>query len=255
METRAVTTPSRHLPLDVSYNLRDVGGYATATGVRTRWRTLLRADALHRLTPDSQAELLRQGVRTVIDLRWPAECALAPNVFSASAAVRYLHLPVFGDPTATRRLPETLPETYRLMVDERREQLRATLAAMAAPGGLPAIVHCTAGKDRTGIVVGLALALAGVPAATIAEDYALSNDYLANGYYDEVRRRVLARGDSWERVKPLFHCAPEYMLQILAYLEGRHGSVEGYLLAIGLTPAELAALRAALIEPAAEAAS
>ena len=65
-----------------------------------------------------------------------------------------------------------------MILDQRQEQLRQTLATLAAPGGFPAIVHCTAGKDRTGLIVALLLGLVGVPAATIVEDYALSSQYL-----------------------------------------------------------------------------
>jgi protein-tyrosine phosphatase len=242
----------RHLLLETSYNLRDVGGYATVDGRRTRWRTLLRADSLHQLTPASQATLLDLGLRTVIDLRWPAELARWPNVFAGSPHVRYHHLPVFDESVPLEALPATAAEIYRLMVDARPAQLRAALAALAAAGGVPAVVHCAAGKDRTGVVVALALAAAGVPEATIVADYALSNDCLRrSGYYDAVRRQALARGQRWEEVEPALYCPPEAMAATLAYLRERFGGVDRYLLAIGLTPGELAALRDGLTEPAA----
>src|SRR6185369_10690856 len=83
-----VLEASRHLPLDGTYNVRDIGGYTTRVGRRTRWRTLLRADSLHRLTAPAQAELLGCGVRTIVDLRHAGEHLAAPNVFAASSAVR-----------------------------------------------------------------------------------------------------------------------------------------------------------------------
>jgi protein-tyrosine phosphatase len=253
MHQTPAAVPSRHLPLAMSYNIRDVGGYATADGGRVRWRRLLRADGLHRLTPEAQEELIRQGIATIVDLRWPAELITAPNVFAGSTRVRYQHLPVWDDTVPPTALPRSNIETYRQMLDSRAPAFRAIVAALAAPGGLPAVVHCAAGKDRTGVVVALALAVVGVPDETIVEDYVLSNHYLANGgYYDEVRQRVLARGESWAEVEPLLHCAPEHMAQTLAYLEGRYGGAERYLLSIGVTPAELATLRAALVEPAAD---
>ena len=243
--------PSRHLPLATSHNLRDVGGYATADGGRVRWRRLLRADGLHRLTPESQEELIRQGVATIVDLRWPSEIITHPNVFAGSTRVRYQHLPVWDDSVPFTALPRTNTETYRMMLDTRGASFRAIVSALAAPGGLPAVVHCAAGKDRTGVVVALALATVGVPNETIVEDYVLSNHYLAaGGFYEEIRQRVLARGESWEQVEPLLYCAPEHMALTLAHLEERYGGAERYLLGIGVTPAELATLREALVEPA-----
>jgi protein-tyrosine phosphatase len=245
------SSPSRHLPLERSYNIRDLGGYATADGRRTRWRTLLRGDGLHQLTPAARATLLAEGVRTVVDLRWTIELAQAPNVFADATDVRYHHLSLLDERMQPADLPEPGFATYRLLLDERQAAIRATLATLAAPGALPAIFHCTAGKDRTGVISALLLALSGVPDDTIVADYTLSNDCLAAGYYDEVRRRVLARGEDWDHVRPLLYCHPAAMRQTLAHLTDRYGGAEAYLRAIGLTTGELAALREALIEPAA----
>ncbi|MCC6626949.1 MAG: tyrosine-protein phosphatase [Chloroflexi bacterium] len=245
------SSPSRHLPLDRSYNIRDLGGYLISDGLRTRWRTLLRGDALHRLTPAAQAALLAEGVRTIVDLRWTFELAMAPNVFATAATVRYHHLSLLDEVMQPADLPEPGFPTYRLLLDARQAAIRATLATLAAPGALPAIFHCTAGKDRTGVISALLLALSGVPDDTIVADYALSNDYLMNGYYDDVRQRVLERGENWDYVRPLLYCHPEAMRQTLAHLADRYGGAEPYLRGIGLSTTELAALRDALIEPTA----
>ena len=74
-----ITLPARHLPLDGTRNVRDVGGYGTTDGRRTRWRTLLRSDELTRLPDHARLELEELGVRQVIDLRWPQELVRAPN--------------------------------------------------------------------------------------------------------------------------------------------------------------------------------
>lgn len=76
------TTDERHIPLAGTFNLRDVGGYATAGGARVRWRTLFRADSLHRLPAEAQEALLARGVRTVIDLRHAGELAVAPHILA-----------------------------------------------------------------------------------------------------------------------------------------------------------------------------
>jgi protein-tyrosine phosphatase len=170
--------PARRLPLAGAYNLRDVGGYPAANGGQTRWRTLFRADSLHRLSVEEQEALLEYGVRTVIDLRRPEETAAAPNVFAASSHVRYLHLSITdGAPDPSGPSIE-LDELYRRILDLRGEQLGAVLTAMADDGAFPAVVHCTAGKDRTGLIIALLLGIAGVPSEQIIEDYALSAVYL-----------------------------------------------------------------------------
>src|SRR3954451_5596637 len=74
-----IETPSRHLPLDGTRNVRDIGGYQARDGRRTRWRTLLRSDELTRIPDHAQEQLVDLGLRQVIDLRWPEELAPAPK--------------------------------------------------------------------------------------------------------------------------------------------------------------------------------
>jgi protein-tyrosine phosphatase len=186
--TSTLTEPTRHLPFEGTFNVRDVGGYATADGRRTRWRTLLRADSLHRLSEAAQLQLVDMGLRTAIDLRRASEVADCPNVFCRSRSVRYRALPVFDD-VAERGAPRSLEATYRHALDTRQPQLRAIVGALASPRALPALVHCTAGKDRTGLVIALLLELAGVSRETVVEDYALSGRYLGERCRDEARAR------------------------------------------------------------------
>src|SRR5436309_6252589 len=175
MQHSTTTASTRHLNLEGTYNLRDTGGYRTLDGRAIRWRTFLRSDSLHRLPPVAQTILMGYGVRTVLDLRRSDELHMAPNVFVGSSDVAYHNVSLLTDtPPVRQQAPRPLVDTYRLILDQRQEQLRQALATLAAPGGLPAVVHCTAGKDRTGLIVALVLGLAGVPTTTIVEDYALS---------------------------------------------------------------------------------
>jgi protein-tyrosine phosphatase len=245
------TALARHLPLSGTYNVRDVGGYSTRDGRTIRWRTLLRADSLHRLSDEGRAHLIEHGLRTIVDLRRDEELAVAPNVFAASDQVRYVWVSLARNPTngAGRRelLPDSLARTYRAIVDGRQAELHQVLSALAQPGAFPALVHCTAGKDRTGIVVALLLALAGVDHATIAEDYALTATYLTDAFFAEARRRAEAAGHDWERYRYLLGCPADLMLATLTDLDERFGGVETYLRQIGLSDDDLQALRAALV--------
>ena len=167
--------PARHLPLDGTRNVRDVGGYPAADGRRMRWRTLLRSDELTRLPRHAQEELVELGVRQVIDLRWPEELDRSPNVFVRSDRVRYTPISLLDDDPTPHG---GLAGMYRHVFDARADQLADVVRALLADDGLPAVIGCAAGKDRTGVTVALLLDLAGVDHATIVDDYALSRRVL-----------------------------------------------------------------------------
>ncbi|HVL54083.1 MAG TPA: tyrosine-protein phosphatase [Vitreimonas sp.] len=231
--------PVRHLRLPGTRNLRDVGGYPAGAGRRTRWRTLLRTDALDRLPPASQAALLDLGLRQVIDLRWPHELDEAPSVFRAAEQVTYRSIPLLeDDPTPYAGLAGT----YRHMLDARAPQLVETVRALLEPAGLPAVIGCAAGKDRTGVAVALVLAAVGVPPEVVVDDYVLS----AAAFRFPVADDHLT---DW-RAQPVdVECPPEHMLGALEHLERRHGGAAQLLRRNGLTEAELERLVDRLTEP------
>jgi protein-tyrosine phosphatase len=242
--------PPRVLALAGTYNLRDVGGYPTEHGRRTRWRRLFRSDSLHRLAEPEQATLVGMGLRTVIDLRYERELTDSPNVFAASASVRYLNLPLVAGSSEGRREVEypSLEELYRRIVDTRSAELVAIFSALAAHGALPALLHCTAGKDRTGVVVALLLRVLGVDADTIAADYSATEAHLAGEFMVNFRRETEARGIDWQMYEKLLGCPPEFMLRLLEYVDDAHGGIDEYLARAGLAREQIEALRAALVE-------
>jgi protein-tyrosine phosphatase len=229
----------RHIRLAGTRNLRDVGGYPAGDGRRTRWRTLLRTDALDRLPAASQAELVGLGLRQVIDLRWPSELDEAPSVFRSSGAVRYRSIPLLDEDPGPGK---SLADIYRLMLDARGPQLVEVVRALLTPGGLPAVVGCAAGKDRTGVAIALVLAATGVPREIVAGDYALSAELFAADVIDE-------HLVDWRAAPAVVDCAPENMLAALEHLERRHGGAAALLLRNGLTEDELARLEDVLTEP------
>jgi protein-tyrosine phosphatase len=242
--------PPRVLALAGTYNLRDVGGYPTEDGRRTRWRTLFRSDSLHRLAESEQATLLGMGLRSVVDLRYERELAEAPNVFATSSGVRYLNLPLLPGPSEARREVDypSLEEVYRRIVDTRSAELATIVRALAAPSALPAVLHCTAGKDRTGVVVALVLRLVGVDLETITADYTATEACLAGEFMVNFRRDTEARGIDWQSYQPLLGCPPEFMLRFLEYVDETHGGIHEYLSRAGVTKAQIEALKTALVE-------
>ncbi len=246
--------PKRRLRIPGSYNIRDMGGYETRDGRRTRWGKLLRADSLHRLDAASQQALLDYGIRTVIDLRKSVELQTLGHPFLRSDQVTYYHQNMVGD--APLRESGSIPRsggvaeikrrTYSVILDSRRSQVCETLSLLALPDSLPALFHCSAGTDRTGMVAALVLGIAGVPPEVIARDYCLSGRFLLARHLDD-NPEISAGEITWEEYQRRT-CPPEIMLGVLQDLDERHGGVEGYARAIGLGDPEIEALREAMVE-------
>lgn len=224
-------------------NARDLGGYPTLDGGVTRRRSLLRADDLAQLSPEGLQALLEYGVETVLDLRWPEETASAPNPVSRLVGVRYVAVSLLADtPNEWGALGGyCAKEHWNCAVLERMQpRLREALAtiATAAPG--PLLFHCVAGKDRTGIIAALMLALANVIPSAIAADYAASTGNLREAYL-----RRYADSDPGAIIEAV-RCPEETVYNMLAYLE-RAGGIHTYLRRIGLGADEIARLRARLV--------
>lgn len=224
----------RRLDIPGTYNLRDVGGYTTADGRTTRWRTVLRSDGLHDVAPRDQALLLQHGLKTVIDMRYTDEVQKQPNPFATSSDVTYHNISLLdglSELAAGYKLDDT-GKIYMAALDLCQPRLKLVLDVITAQGGLPVLVHCTAGKDRTGIVVALLLALARVPQETIVEDYAISVEHL---------RPLRVRFGE-------LIAEPQAMAAMLQHLDTAYGGIDNYLRLVGLTTDQLDYLRASLVE-------
>lgn len=237
---------TRHVKVTGTYNVRDLGGYVTATG-ETRWRRIMRADGLHRLDARGMAALVEEGVTTVIDLRHAAELARQPNPFGTHPAVRYHHVSLFEQLAPTPRPGgDVLLELYKRALAERQEAIATVLTLIAeAPEGV-VLFHCTAGKDRTGIVALLLLALAGVETALIVEDYVETGTMIAP-MVEEIIALAVERGADIETFRPLLAAEPETMVATIAHLGEHYGSARHYLKTIGLSDATLARLHDRLV--------
>ena len=231
----------RHLRLDGTRNLRDTGGYAAAGGRQMRWHTLLRSDELTRLPAHARETLVRLGIRHVVDLRWPEELVTSPNVFAGDPVIRYTSIPLLADDPSPHI---GLDGMYRHILDKRWEQLGAVVRALLEAGGLPVVIGCAAGKDRTGVTIALLLALCGVPDEVIVDDYALSATAFA-GSNETFPASDWRRSLSFPVESP-----PEYMASTLLHLEREPGGARALLRAIGLRDDELDALVDGLTEPA-----
>ncbi|MFU8850359.1 tyrosine-protein phosphatase [Micromonospora sp. SL1-18] len=244
----ATDTPHRN-PFPALFNFRDVGGLTGHDGRTVCRSRLFRSDSLHRIDETDQAAFAALGIRTVIDLRRPSEVARDGRV-PAYAGLTYRHIhPEHQDWAEQMYLPGT--SLARYLADRYADLARTGTAGLAEAVGLiadsanaPAVVHCVAGKDRTGIVCGLTLAVLGVADGDIAADYALSTEAS-----ERFSAWVAATTPEAAELPPPYLASPaEAMLLFLTELREGYGSVEAYLHHAGVTDAQLAALRAHLLD-------
>jgi len=260
--TLSETPTSRILEWEGCFNVRDLGGLST-TGGRTRTGALVRADVPTRLTPAGRAALVDHGVRTMVDLRFQHEVAIDWDVYpfqgladgADHVTVAYANVPfnTGRDPADDEaihdayRAATSRSELNRLDLDRNRPGIAAAVAAIAdaAPGGV--LVHCHAGKDRTGVVIALLLSLVGVSDEDIADDYArtaVNLEPLIVEWLDSITDDTAER----DRLRALAMPAREAMLDTLAHLRSCYESAEAYLRDGGVSDAQIERLRSRMRE-------
>jgi protein-tyrosine phosphatase len=243
---------SSTIALRASCNLRDVGELRGWQGRRVPRGRLYRGDSPHHVDPADVAVVHALGLRTIIDLRTHDEVATRPGWLAHSTAVA-LHLPMFDvvpDPEELQAWvdPAHVARRYREMLDDADEVIADVLATLTDPATYPVLVHCTAGKDRTGIVTAIVLGALGVGDDHIASDYAASGPGMARKVDMLIAEHPDAR-DRIERVAAAMITANPYtMRDFLAGIRRDHGSVAGYLASLGMGSA-VGYLRDALLEP------
>jgi protein tyrosine/serine phosphatase len=245
----------RFVPLDGAFNFRDLGGLPTRDGAVTRAGVMFRSDALHHLVPSDIDHLTELGMRTVIDLRSAVELDRTGRGPLEDTDMQWFHAPLsHGDAAAGRVLPQALAEgdLGRHYVDslaERTETLAEVIEHLATRDNLPAVFHCTAGKDRTGMVAALVLSLVGVADDVIVHDYTLTDDRMGL-----VMERIRASGDYPEPVTPMLasvgRAEAASMETFLAAVRETYGDAEGWARDAGLSGDTLSSLRDVLLAPA-----
>jgi hypothetical protein len=232
------------------FNFRDLGGPPTADGRSVHYGRMYRSDSLHRLTEAECAQLCSLGVRSVLDLRRPYEIARDGRIRD-TAGVSYVNIhPVHREWNPAAYDPADGParflaDRYLDMAEEGVDGLGEALRFLADGSNAPVVMHCFAGKDRTGVLAALTLCLLGVPDPHIAADYALSEPSQAS-----VSAQILAQSDADGLPPPpagFLACPPEAIMMFLTELRRRHGSVAGFAARAGVTPEHVAALRAHML--------
>ncbi|MBS0578268.1 MAG: tyrosine-protein phosphatase [Proteobacteria bacterium] len=228
----------RLIELEGSRNFRDLGGYVSACGRRVRYGQLFRSGTLAHLTADGQRSLAELGVRTICDLRTTGErlsepTATMPRTVRTVAwdyeldrgAVIGAIIQADPQPAGVRA---AIMEFYRTAPEDFAGRF-AHIFRLLLDDGAPLALHCTAGKDRTGVAAALLLSALGVDRPQVIHDYALSSETDFS--------RIVGEGASWQFLQrlpapvraPLFAAEPAYIEASFAAIEHQHGSLERYL--------------------------
>lgn len=224
-------SPARHFSLAGASNFRDLGGYPTANGRTTRWRRIFRSNHLGHLTDDDIAVLRGLGVRSAFDFRGLEErttalCGMTdiavhslpvePTVVAALRAIA-----ASGTPLSTDHAVEVMRESYRSYVQDNTSRFRALFGHLLEDHA-PLVIHCTAGKDRTGFACALILHALDVPGEVISEDYLLTNRFY--------RRDPSASSDLPEDVRQVLGSVQaSFLAAAFDVIDADYGSLENYL--------------------------
>jgi protein-tyrosine phosphatase len=254
MPTGSRIPPGRQISLDGCFNFRDLGGHRTTDGLEVRWRTLYRADGLHRLTDTDLEALAGLGVTTVIDLRTMEELTTRGRVGSIRGLTAFHHLPLFEElPDLTVvdgwEDPIALGRHYAEMAETGAASLAEALTVLSDSAAYPAVFHCTAGKDRTGVLAAVVLALLGVPDDAIADDYAATAPAMRHMLAWLLETYPDGRDEIERRASTMLACRPEAIQEFLALIRKNHGSIDGFGAAIGLPRVGLELRARLLTEP------
>jgi protein-tyrosine phosphatase len=244
--------PRRLVELEAVHNFRDLGGYPARDGTITRWNRLYRADGLHRLST-ADIEVVRQlGLHTVVDLRSDAEIEKWGTFPREAIEVTFAHHPVIDYSwDITGREDDSdhdfLVWAYGEMLQAGAPRFAQAIESLAQPGALPAVFHCAAGKDRTGLVAALVLESLGVPRSVVLADYELTVDGIERMRSWALRFDAELAAGLADVPSAFMAALPSALGELLDTLAAEHGTVQDYVRSIGVSQAALDSLATQLL--------
>jgi len=231
----------RRLPLEKTYNFRDIGGYQTKDNRRMRWGVVYRSAHLAELT-DTDHDLLKQiGIKLVCDFRTVEEAQGQPNRLPPDGSMEYQHMPIahgkFDPAEAIGRIKkgdiswltdDFMTNNYLKQIDDFAGLWKQLFKYLMDRHNRPLVFHCTAGKDRTGVCAALILLTAGVPESTVIADHALSNTYNAP-VIRRIEHEIRKFGIDPDDMRAYLSAPREAMEAVVAHLKNNYGSAKDYL--------------------------
>ncbi len=236
--------PQRLLTWHGCRNVRDLGGLPMAQGGHTCDGVLIRADSLDRLSGPGLQTAKASGMARIVDLRSAWELPPHPHPFHGDQVYRQVSfIDETRDHERNRETEHTLADLYRGSLDRNGRRVAAAVTEIVAVSEGAVVVHCSAGKDRTGMLVALVLDVVGVLRPAIAADYAASE--AAMRALDDERPMDGGEAEALRRRK-MRSARPETILEALEHVDRRYGGSENYLTSNGITSTQLRTLRARL---------
>ncbi|WP_313139897.1 tyrosine-protein phosphatase [Stenotrophomonas sp.] len=245
----------RVIPLQGAWNVRSFAGLQGRNGPIPATAFVRTAD-LGRLTAADRDALAAAGVTLDIDLRTADEQSQSPDLLADDARFAYQRISLMGTEKMDLQkmmttFPDSLGEAYVQWLGHSQPQFKQVFQRIAAQQDGTVLFHCTAGKDRTGIIAGLLLDLAGVPKAQIVHNYAISAHYLEGQPKDsamnaQIKAMLEQHPEIARKMAGMSGTAPQNMEQFLAALHSQYGGAEGYLKSIGVSAREIQQLRVRL---------
>lgn len=267
METILAPAERRVKGISGLRNFRDIGGLPTQDGRRMKTGVLFRSDEPHRFTPEDILKVQALNLKWICDLRAPSERkSRIIELGGTSAEMNIVNVPFYFEERDLSRsksfwmliksahsidLDQMMRDFYRRIAFESTEQIQRIFTMLAEENGLPALIHCTGGKDRTGMISAFIQLLAGVSRKDVVDDYLLSNLLNEQKIEQSVKAlRVMSFFRlSRERLMPLLEARREYLEGILDEIFQRHSSIEDYLVqACGVQTSALSRLKASLLD-------
>jgi protein-tyrosine phosphatase len=240
---------SGRIDIDGTFNFRDVGGYP-ARGGTTRTGQLYRSDSLAGVTAAGAGDLAALRIGVVVDLRSDLERRQDRSRDVLPGAV-HVCLPIHGGSRSSLvgDGPITLVDLYRQVLTDSAWSIATAISVIADSGSVPVLVHCTAGKDRTGLVIALALEAAGVERSAVVADYTQSALNLDGTWINQAMSAMVSRGVPISpRLFEALGGSPDHaMTEVLAWLDREYGSTVAFLTAHGLLDESVEELRGKLV--------
>ena len=250
----------RLLPMDGSYNTRELGGYKTTDGKSVKWGVLYRSDKLSDISSADQEYIQNLGIKRIVDFRSITEKTENPDLIPEG--ISYVEMPIEVDGAIRTQIEDILRgnvegDVKSFLIDANKEFITdyksvysKFIKDLISSDG-PTLFHCTAGKDRAGFAAAITLIALGVPKEVVINDYMKTNAFTADridDMLDQIKLMSLFQADV-EILRPLLGVEQEYIEMAFKTAEETYGSLENYIReGLEISDEEIIELRSLLLE-------